>query len=420
MSNELPPLPHPVTHILLGDDSEDVFTADQMRDFARAAVLQEREARAALAAQQVPPDTAIQQLQEQKDGAYLERNRCVAALARMALALGQRAGRAKTAIDGWDPAWHGCIYIDLPTGQVSWHYHESQSDLFTGLPEYAGRWDGHDTPTKYERLAAAFPALAAAPQAPAVQSAPTTYLQRFGDALALLCSGLRPTDDMMAAWLDIAQDDHRLQEFAIEHGPSWAQGIGVIDAARVLADQPEEDAGHEEAPQVPADEARRQAQAEAAKLKGDILKIATAITNAGFTLIQTEHGYQVRKFGPAVAQTAAPGTPQPAEPAPLTDEQVLAAARELNKLEAERCGVDEAGSWKQYGNACIIDASKILRAARLVAQTPLTYTQLMDCARAADWPPSMISAFVQAKLEVFARAIEAAHGIRAAGVKEPT
>ena len=43
MSNELPPLPHPVTHILLGDDSEDVFTADQMRDFARAAVLQERE-----------------------------------------------------------------------------------------------------------------------------------------------------------------------------------------------------------------------------------------------------------------------------------------------------------------------------------------------------------------------------------------
>lgn len=125
-------------------------------------------ARAALAAQQVPADTAIQQLQEQKDGAYLERNRCVAALARMAIALGQRAGRAKTSIDGWDPAWHGCIYIDLPTGQVSWHYHESQSGLFNDLPEYAGRWDGHDTPTKYERLAAAFPVLAAAPQVPAV------------------------------------------------------------------------------------------------------------------------------------------------------------------------------------------------------------------------------------------------------------
>lgn len=124
--------------------------------------------RAALAAQQVPADTAILQLQEQKDGAYLERNRCVAALARMAIALGQRAGRAKTAIDGWDPAWHGCIYIDLPTGQVSWHYHESQSSLFNDLPEYTGRWDGHDTPTKYERLAAAFPVQPAVPQVPAV------------------------------------------------------------------------------------------------------------------------------------------------------------------------------------------------------------------------------------------------------------
>lgn len=131
----------------------------------------------ALAAQVVPLDTAIQQLQEQKDGAYLERNRCVAALARMAIALGQRAGRAKTAIDGWDPAWHGCIYIDLPTGQVSWHYHESQSGLFTGLPEYAGRWDGHDTPTKYVRLAAAFPVLAAAQQAPAAAE-PVAYMIR--------------------------------------------------------------------------------------------------------------------------------------------------------------------------------------------------------------------------------------------------
>lgn len=37
---------------------------------------------------------------------------------------------------------------------------------------------------------------------------------------------------------------------------------------------------------------------------------------------------------------------------------------------------------------------------------PLTYKQIMDCAREADWPPSMISAFVQAKLECLARAIE--------------
>lgn len=69
---------------------------------------------------------------------------------------------------------------------------------------------------------------------------PTTYLQRLGDALELLCAGHRPPDEMMTAWLDTDRDDMRLQSFACEHGPSWAQGIGVIDAARTLADEPTE------------------------------------------------------------------------------------------------------------------------------------------------------------------------------------
>lgn len=69
---------------------------------------------------------------------------------------------------------------------------------------------------------------------------PTTYLQRFGDAIALLCAGNRPPDEMMTAWLDADREDTRLQEFACEHGPVWAQGIAVIDAAQVLADQPTE------------------------------------------------------------------------------------------------------------------------------------------------------------------------------------
>lgn len=92
-----------------------------------------------------------------KDAAYLERNRCVALLARMALVLGLRAGLARTDIDGWSPEWHGCVYIDLPTGQVSWHYHETDAHLFAGLPAYAAHWDGHNTPEKYRRVADAFP-----------------------------------------------------------------------------------------------------------------------------------------------------------------------------------------------------------------------------------------------------------------------
>jgi hypothetical protein len=84
-----------------------------------------------------------------KDVAYLERNQVVAALANLF-----PSGTARTSIEGWDPEWHGCVYIDLPTGQASWHYHDSQAYLFANLPPYKGKWDGHDTPEKYRRLAA--------------------------------------------------------------------------------------------------------------------------------------------------------------------------------------------------------------------------------------------------------------------------
>jgi hypothetical protein len=98
----------------------------------------------------------IDELQEQKDAAYLERNQCVALIARMAVALGRRVCVTKTAIDGWSEDWHGCIYIDLPTGQVSWHFHDSQAYLFNGLPTGSETWDGHATPEKYRRVAEAY------------------------------------------------------------------------------------------------------------------------------------------------------------------------------------------------------------------------------------------------------------------------
>jgi hypothetical protein len=96
-----------------------------------------------------PPQAPSEALIADKDAAYLERNRVVAALAKL-----YPSGTARTAIKAWNPEWHGCVYIDLPTGQVSWHYHDSQSYLFADLPAYAGRWDGHDTTEKYRRLAA--------------------------------------------------------------------------------------------------------------------------------------------------------------------------------------------------------------------------------------------------------------------------
>lgn len=82
------------------------------------------------------------------NGAYSERNQLVALLARL-----YPSGVAHTPIEGWDPAWLGCVYIDLPNGQASWHFHESEAHLFAGLPAYDKPYDGHTTPQKYQRIA---------------------------------------------------------------------------------------------------------------------------------------------------------------------------------------------------------------------------------------------------------------------------
>jgi hypothetical protein len=93
--------------------------------------------------------SALSEMEARKDAAYLERNQLVAALSKVF-----PSGVARTAIEGWSEDWHGCVYIDLPTGQASWHFHDSQMHLFSHLPPYAGKWDGHTTDEKYARLSA--------------------------------------------------------------------------------------------------------------------------------------------------------------------------------------------------------------------------------------------------------------------------
>lgn len=75
---------------------------------------------------------------------------------------------------------------------------------------------------------------------------PTKYLERFSEAIALLCGGERPPEKVITDWFDENQDSFELQEFCIAHSPLvWAQGIVIIDAAIALADEPAEGAGHE-------------------------------------------------------------------------------------------------------------------------------------------------------------------------------
>lgn len=85
--------------------------------------------------------------QEASDASYTERNQVVAALAKCFPSV-----VTKTAIEGWYPAWHNCVYITLPTGQESWHFHDNDAHLFRDIPRGEMKWDGHTTPEKYARL----------------------------------------------------------------------------------------------------------------------------------------------------------------------------------------------------------------------------------------------------------------------------
>lgn len=89
-----------------------------------------------------------EQLQAALDGVYSERAHVVAALSKLFPAsLEEHDG------EDWDDDWRTVCFIDLPSGQVSWHIARTDLPLFAHLPKGAGRiWDGHDTPTKYARL----------------------------------------------------------------------------------------------------------------------------------------------------------------------------------------------------------------------------------------------------------------------------
>ena len=73
---------------------------------------------------------------EAHDEDYDERYVLVIDALGAALSSGYKAGFR---IDPTEPEWP-VAYIELPTGQVSWH-----------LPQHPVAWDGHDTAEKYRR-----------------------------------------------------------------------------------------------------------------------------------------------------------------------------------------------------------------------------------------------------------------------------
>jgi hypothetical protein len=129
-------------------------SAEKDRDAARALSAAHEDAFKAAAAQRDDARGA-------KDGAYRERDRCVALAARLAMILHLPAwlGRHidKPGDPPWDEDWRNIVFIELPSGQVSWHIHDSEVDLVSFLPRRDDPWDGHDTAEKYRRCDAPWP-----------------------------------------------------------------------------------------------------------------------------------------------------------------------------------------------------------------------------------------------------------------------
>jgi hypothetical protein len=52
----------------------------------------------------------------------------------------------------WEDEWRNIVCVHLPTGQATWHIHDSEVILFGHLAMTEGDWDGHTTAEKYRRL----------------------------------------------------------------------------------------------------------------------------------------------------------------------------------------------------------------------------------------------------------------------------
>ncbi len=79
---------------------------------------------------------------------YTERAHLVAALSKLyPSSIEQHVG------EDWEDDWRNVCFIDLPTGQVSWHIALDDLHLYSHLARDAGRtWDGHTDEEKYRRL----------------------------------------------------------------------------------------------------------------------------------------------------------------------------------------------------------------------------------------------------------------------------
>lgn len=85
-----------------------------------------------------------------KNQAYWERNQLVSVLSKL---YPSGLGKHPAEDTSWEKEWSNIVYIDLPTGQASWHIHDRDLEYFKHLKPYSKEWDGHSTEEKYNRIA---------------------------------------------------------------------------------------------------------------------------------------------------------------------------------------------------------------------------------------------------------------------------
>jgi hypothetical protein len=98
-------------------------------------------------------NASILDLMKQRDGAYSERDKVIAALTKIFPSHLTR--HTDTPGEEWGPAWANVACIHLPTGQVTWHIHISELPWFehlNGVEIHCDGYDGYTTPEKYQRL----------------------------------------------------------------------------------------------------------------------------------------------------------------------------------------------------------------------------------------------------------------------------
>ena len=88
--------------------------------------------------------------EEGKNTAYSERDRLVCAISKVFPSWMERHPLSDTT---WEDDWRWIVFVQFPTGQASWHIHDSEESWFDHLERRDGNsWDGHSTAEKYARI----------------------------------------------------------------------------------------------------------------------------------------------------------------------------------------------------------------------------------------------------------------------------